>query len=183
MDSASYFINYAVSMWAAESYIRVVGDVKENLRGKVLRIDTGRLINSIDLVSKVAQDGFVVGTNVHYGIAWEKGFTRKAFIVSPKRKKALKIPVGGAQRSLIGKSAFTDLARVGGTHSTAKGWTEMFLLRKWAKIPAKTFPARPFLRPAITGNLAWMNTNLQDKVGQALKAAFPDKVIEVKVGM
>lgn len=143
----------AVREWAAEGFITVTNKVKLNLTGKVLKVQSGRLRGSIGAVSRVTKDGFHVGTNVFYGIAWEKGFTRRAFFVRPVRKSAL---------------AFT-------TRSGARAFS------KGHMIPAQSFKARPFILPAIEDSERELRTRLQQIVVAHFNSCFPDVQIVLRL--
>lgn len=142
----------AIATWSQRGYLLVHSSIKENLSGKVLRIDSGRLINSVDLVSRIRTDGFDVGTNVVYGIAWEFGFTRKEFRVLPKNKKVLHWKKGGKD--------FFSRGHI---------------------IPAQHFPARPWLQPAIHDNFDPLRSLLGEEVKREFEAANQGIEIEVNV--
>ncbi len=75
---------------------------RDYLTGQVLHVRTGRLRSSIthgapDSVSRqeITPDSsiYYVGTNVSYGVAWEKGI--RAHDIFPKRAKALRFEING----------------------------------------------------------------------------------------
>ncbi len=72
---------------------------QDYLTGQVLKVRTGRLRSSISdrTVSRQEITGtssiYYVGTNVSYGVAWERGI--KAHDVVPVKAKALRFEIGG----------------------------------------------------------------------------------------
>lgn len=96
--------------------------MKEKLSGQVLNVKTGRLRSSITARTDREAEDITgrVGTNVIYGKFWEMGGRIPAFTIRPKKAKVLRFYIRG-------KAVFS-----------------MF-----AKIPARTVKARPFLAPAL----------------------------------
>ena len=96
------------------------------LTGAALRVQTGRLRSSVskDPATGAYRAGNVmfvkVGTNVHYGRAWEFGFTVPSYEIRPRWTKALRFEVGGRE-----------------------------VFAKRVRIPSRTEPARPWLRPSV----------------------------------
>jgi hypothetical protein len=148
-------INTAISNWASRGFIIVHGKVKDKLSGEVLKIDTGHLIGSVDQVSRILKGGFVVGTNVVYGVAWEKGFTRNMFMLLPRKKKAL---AWGGTRG--GKQKFFS---------------------KGHMIPFQRFPAKPFLRPSIEESEDRLLQILREEVSREFVRANPKIDIDIQM--
>jgi len=137
-------VERAIADWAKEGYEIVKADVLRNLSGTVLHCRTdGTLYRSIELCSKVEKDGFSISTDVKHGIAWEKGFSRKAYAINPVNRKALRWFEGGKP-----------------------------IFAKYVFIPAQTFAAKPFIRPAFEKNLQ----RLEDLLNNKLPAVLRDKV-------
>lgn len=57
--------------WKRDWLRRSINEIRLNLTGRVLRVRTGNLRDSILPNSRETEDGFAVGTNVDYGIYWE----------------------------------------------------------------------------------------------------------------
>ena len=128
-------LRQVVSRWVSWAYTVVTNEIKLNLSGRVLKVDTGRLRSSIDINSRVRPTGFTVGTNVKYGIAWEFGFRVPARTIVPVKRKALKFMIGGRT-----------------------------LFRKKVEQPTRNVAARPFIRPAVENNLEKINGELQRRL-------------------
>jgi len=146
----------AIKVWRDKG-LEMVGDkAEQNVSGKVLNIRTGNLLKDVQEHEKPeSPNSFSIGTSLVYGKAWEQGFRRKAYTVRPVRAKALKIPTGGG----IGE----------------------FIFRLRADIPAQTFAAKPFLRPAIDDS----RVGLRKLLGDQIKGAklFSSKTIEIKLSV
>lgn len=143
---------HAIDTWKVNAFFRLKNEIIENLSGKVLRRRTGTLVRSIGAYSRLLPTGLLVGTQQKYGIAWEEGFTRKAYTVFPKHKKALRFKVGG-----------------------------QVVFAKRARIPSKRFKARPFIAPAVRAEIPRSNKELNALVERNLKDAFPDIKITIKI--
>lgn len=103
------------------------------LTGASLKVNINRLRSSVHVQPRTGADisgnkyTVQVGTNVFYGKAWEKGFSVPATTIRPKKKKALRIPIGGSKRA--GSSSF--------------------VIRRLVRRPPYTVKARPWLQPAM----------------------------------
>lgn len=115
--------------------------IKENLTGRVLKVQTGRLRSSIHHSVKVTARSArgVIGTNVVYARIHEYGG-----VITPKRVRYLTIPFPGVkgfareyQNTFVAKSIIFQ--RVSG-----KKIRPLFLLRSSVVIPE-----RPYVRPAV----------------------------------
>ncbi len=143
----------AIRSWSERGLLHVTNEIKENLTGRVLKVRSGRLRDSILPNSRLtAKGGFFVGTNVVYGIAWEKGFTRKGYDIFPRTKKALR---------------WFD-----------KGGTKRFAAS--VKIPAQTFSPKPFIAPAIATSVIPLQTILREELEMEM-ARIPDLDFEIKM--
>lgn len=139
----------------------------------------GRLRTSVKRVSQLTDTGFEFGTNVWYGIAWERGFDRKAYTVVPKKAKALMIPLKGWAPPGKVKGKFTKKAKGLIKEAAAAG---NVIFRKWAKIPAQTFPARSFLRSTIDNQAKYLQNRLRQTVTNELVKVLPQgQVFQVQV--
>ncbi len=144
----------SVEMWAARGFILITNAVKDNLTGKVLKTRSGRLRDSIGAVSRIQKNGFTVGTNVSYGIGWEKGFTRpkNTIVIRPTTKKALKFRLRSGQ---------------------------VIVRRRVVQRPKK-YAARPFIEPAISRN----EQRLVKILGESLLEEFgkiPAMTVDVRI--
>ena len=141
-------ITEAVSFWASKAFVLCQNAARLNLRGGVLHVRSSNLITSLDRIGRVLTNGFIIGTNVIYGIGWELGM--KAHDIVPKpgriglhgRPAALRFSIGGA-----------------------------ILYRRRVSMPAQA--ARPFLRPAIENNIPVLMNLLNIEIQKSLKKAFP----------
>jgi len=65
------FFDLIAKEWAEDWFLRSRNEVAINLTGRVLKVRTGNLRDSIGAMSRVTRDGFVIATNVDYGVYWE----------------------------------------------------------------------------------------------------------------
>lgn len=159
--------------WGADAYLKIVADVKRNLSGRVLKRDSGRLINSIDLISKPTDDGCIIGTNVAYGIAWEQGIRRHTISPAPGRPYA-------ATKEWGRKIRWSGILPAGDPRARLRfmvAGQEVFA--RSVTIPAQA--PRKFLEPAIEMNRNELERNLANRVMRVLNQAFPDKTITINV--
>lgn len=155
-------LDAAIAKWAINGYNLVQNAIRANITGKVLKAKPGgKLFQSLLQVGRIKPDGFIVGTNVVYGIAWEFGFHRKAIRPAPGRPYGL-----GEYKPLLKHNDPRARLRfhVGGAEVFAR------------EIPAATFAARPFIRPAITDNMKKLSTMLKQEIAAPLKAVFGAKI-------
>lgn len=151
MSIAADIFRGATRAWASKSRLYVVNVIRDHyLAGQVLKRRTGTGVRSITSESSSNDDSFTVGTNVVYMVGWEMGFTRPAYVVYPKTAQALKIPVEGG-----------------------------FIFRKWARIPSKTFAARPFIQPGLKESEPYIIETAQNEFSRISSTLFPDRVIRV----
>ena len=142
----------AKEQWATAGRYLASGEVLEGLaHGRYgLKTDTGNLANRVSSKLLPAKNGFVIGTSVNYGRGWELGFTRSAFEIRPKRAKALRFEYQGS-----------------------------IVFAKRARIPAKSFPARPWLEPAIKAKMPELTKTANQVFQMALDQSFPDRKIYI----
>lgn len=59
--------------WSAQWFLINLNGARIKLTGVVLNVDTGHLRDSLGVVSRLEFDGngFLIGTNVDYGVYWE----------------------------------------------------------------------------------------------------------------
>jgi hypothetical protein len=148
-------IKKAIDLWKHEGLLIVIAEVTRNLSGKVLKRRTARLVGSVPANSRVTDKGFTVGTNVPYGIAWEKGIKARTIVPRPERLAANK-------RAAL-------MFKVGGK----------VIYRKSAKIPAQA--PRPWLEPAAQTTLPQLKTALVRNIDTELKACFPSQTFKIEI--
>ena len=155
-------LDAAIAKWAINGYNLVQNAIRANITGKVLKAKPGgKLFQSLLQVGRIKPDGFIVGTNVIYGIAWEFGFHRKAIRPAPGR------PYESEDYAPI-LPANNPRARLRFNFNGAEVFAR--------EIPAATFAARPFIRPAITDNMKKLSTMLKKELAVPLKAVFGAKI-------
>lgn len=145
------FVRAAAVGWSKAGLKIVVEEVRINLSGKVLESRTGKLLKSIPRNSKLITDGFEVGTNVGYGVAWESGFERKSYTIIPKSKRALAFTTKSGDR----------------------------IIRKKVTVPAGTFAARPFIVPAVRTSIPALNLSLNVLLKRMYGLSFPPVTVTV----
>ncbi len=66
-------IGQVAKEWSAHWFLINLNGARIKLTGSVLNVDTGHLRDSLGVVSRLAFDGngFLIGTNVDYGVYWE----------------------------------------------------------------------------------------------------------------
>lgn len=57
--------------WSAQWFLVNLNQARLKLTGPVLKVDLGNLLGSLGINSRLEPDGFVIGTNVDYGVYWE----------------------------------------------------------------------------------------------------------------
>jgi len=144
--------------WAKRSKKVVLDEVKANVRGKVLKSRTGRLLRS--LRSKLERtgaetDGFSIAVGALHGIAWEKGFTIPRRTISPVRGKALKF-IGRGDGSVV-------------------------FVRGPINIPRVVMKARPFISKAGKDKKTFLEKDLKRSVETVFKRSFPDLTVTITV--
>ena len=149
-------LDKAIKTWRDKG-LEMVGDkAEQNVSGKVLNVRSGALLKDVQEHQKPeTPNSFSIGTSLVHGKAWEQGFHRKAYTVRPVRAKALKIPTGGG----VGE----------------------FIFRLKADIPAQTFPAKPFLRPAVDDSRVGLKKLLSEQIHGA--KLFSSQTVEVKLSV
>lgn len=135
-----------IQVWAADS----VKAIRQNLRGRFLKVGTGKLWRSIG--RKFTRRGevseVVIGTNVSgaqidvpYASAHEEGAT-----ITPKTKQWLTIPLGGYKgtarnipqdKSFFLRTVTGNLLLCEKTGKTGRAWKARFMLVKSVRLPAR----------------------------------------------
>ncbi len=139
-------------IWARGSKKIVLDRTKENVRGKVLKRRTGRLLRSLSgRLERTASvvDGFSIAVGAAHGIAWEKGFTIAPRTIRPK----------GSVLKFIGK-------RDGKT-----------VFARAVHMPRMVMKARPFISKAVEDSVPEMETLLGRMGDEFFGTAFPSSTI------
>ncbi len=158
-------LDSAIRDWQKTAYLTILNEVMLNLTGRVLKRDSGALIANVGAVSRIVGNVIEIGVDLPYGKGWEKGFTRKAFFLRPKSKKAL--AWGGSVPAP--PRAFKTLKK-----------NQQFF-SKGHMIPAKQFKARPFLSTAIDGTSEEISMQLSNEIQQRFTREIPDWNLKVSL--
>lgn len=160
-------IDAAVAKWAINGFNLVQQAIRKNLSsGKLISKPGSKLFDSIKAVGRVKPDGFIVGTNVFYGVAWEFGFSRKAYSVRP------------APGRPFGLDKYKPLLKYDDPRARLRfNWHGAEVFARETHIPAQTFAARPFIRPAINDNMKKLADMLKKELTAPVKAVFGAKVV------
>lgn len=148
--------------WAWKWARKVKQQARRNANNQILRRRTGRFYRSIKTEVEVVKTESAVGfagtgftlTAIDYGIAQDVGFTRKAFTVRPREKKALKF------RTKQGDEVFAAKVR----------------------IPRTTFEETRVLSSAVEDNLSAMSTDLAKITRQNIVADLSSEGLSYKNG-
>ena len=97
--------------WSAEWFVRNLNDVRINLAGRVLSVDSGVLIGNVGAVSRMERDGFTIGTNVDYGVYWEG---------DPRTQRAAPGAFGGAGTGAVPARSFIRVALEANTDAMSR---------------------------------------------------------------
>lgn len=121
------------------SLIIVYRKVAENLTGRVLKVQTGRLRQSVQTYQDTEALKGTIGSNVEYAAIHEYGGQTRPHTITP-RGRALR---------------FIDPGFIGPVKLTAKGKIARrsrsgVVFAAKVNHPGSTIPARPWLRPALT---------------------------------
>jgi hypothetical protein len=139
MATLNDVLQKAFKAWyrAAAEYTKgvVKTDWLHGPRPSKLGVKSGNLRNRVD--AKILPDGYAIGTNVAYGIYWEKGI--KAHKVVAKAGKVLAIPMGLAAGVTKKGAAKMGILKTG----KQKG----LIFRKSVNIPAQA--PRKWLEPGV----------------------------------
>lgn len=163
-EAASYAVGIIKDKWLVGPRPQRLGVIKGNLRNRIY--------------DRVLPDGFEVGTNVGYGIAWEKGIPRHTVVA--KKAKALMIPMG----STIGSGRWgKQMVKATGLRKVAGGKQRKYhgnlaIFRK--KVTIQQQAPRPFLRPGLQEAMPNIMRMGEVSLGEAVTAAFIDRVVETK---
>jgi phage gpG-like protein len=141
-----------------DSMNRVLRRAQENLTGRSLKVDTGRLRGSFG-VPVVSPDGTrgSIGTDVEYARIHEYGGTTRPHLIAAKRAKTL---------------AFVPGSFYGPVRRTSKG--RFFkgdfgpVYPRFVKHPGSIIMARPYLRPALNDSLEDIRAIFQREIGKAV---------------
>lgn len=166
MATVGQVLELAFKRWyrAAAEYTR--GHIKVNWlhgpRPQKLGVKTSNLRNRVAI--RILPDGYAIGTNVIYGIAWEKGI--KEHWVVAKNAKALAIPVKLAKGVTKKGAAKSGILKTG----KQKG----IIFRKRVFIPAQK--PRKWLEPGVR-EATPMAMRIGHQEMLAVVKAFPNKTV------
>ncbi len=167
MPNVEQVLTKAFRRWYTTAMHYTIGIVKANWlvgpRPSRLGVKTSNLRNRV--AGKVLADGFMVGTNVKYGIYWEKGI--KAHRVTAKPGKMLAIPVK------LAKGVTAKKAKKGGILKTGK--MKGLIFRKSVWIPKQE--PRKWLEPGIKQALPEVERMGHQELQSSIMESFPNRVV------
>jgi len=159
-----------IQVWAGNA----VKAIKTNIRGRFLKVGTGKLWRSIGrkFIRKGEASEVVIGTNVSgkeydvpYASAHEEGAT-----IRPKNKQWLTIPLAGYKgtaanipkdKSFFLRTVTGNLLLCEKTGKTGKAWKARFMLVKQVRLPARRWFTKslreqmPALHEAMSPAAIW----------------------------
>lgn len=151
----------AGDQWVTEGGNHVVTVCRDRyLSGQSLNRRTANLINRVWSRPHPDNMGFDFGTNVNYGIMWEKGWDHET-IIRPRNGKALRWLAG--QRVTRG----------------GKPGKKIYAFAKFVRLPPQK--ARPFLWPALNESRVELRRLAVEKFQQAWDDCFPG-TIRIEMG-
>ena len=160
-------VEAAIAKWAINAFNLVQNEIRKNITGKVLHGKPGgKLFQSIQQVGRVKPRGFVVGTNVFYGIAWEFGFKRKGYVVAPAPGRPYE------------SKEYAPILPYDNPRARVKfNWGGATVFARSTNIKPRTFKARPFIRPAIEDNLKKITDMLSKEIAKPLSKVANAKIV------
>jgi phage gpG-like protein len=154
IDGGAARLQQAVNKAMGKSLDLVYRRVMANLTGAVLKVQTGRLRQSIQTIQ--TDTSGTIGTNVEYAAIHEFGGTTKAHPIAA-RGKALR---------------FVDSRFIGPVKVTRRGISKTarsgVVFVRSVKHPGSVMPARPFMRPALRDSMPEINELFRTGVAAAL---------------
>ncbi len=181
MPSIEQVMKQGFRRWFTEAAEYVVGNIKEHWlvgpKPQRLGVITGNLRNRI--YRRVLPDGFLVGTNVKYGVYWELGIRQHT--VFPVKAKALIIPLASLRKGARWGARMqrsTGLTKLRGGSVRRKMTGNLAIFRLKAKIPAQK--PRKFLEPGIKDSMLRVMQIGNVAMTDVLKGAFPNKTVRPK---
>lgn len=133
----------------------------ENLRGKVLKVDTGRLWRLME-VYDVEAGTAAVGTNVEYAAIHEFGGRTKPHVIRARHAGALAFPKTALGSTLLVRN------RKGQVRKSAYN-RGLIVLTQEVHHPGSVMPARPYLRPALRESVPDIREAIEKRIGDMLK--------------
>jgi phage gpG-like protein len=154
LDGGKERINQAINKAMGKSLNLVYRRVMDNLTGGVLKVDTGRLRQSIQTAQ--TENTGTIGTNVEYAAIHEFGGVTKPHQIVAR---------GRAMR-------FVNPRFIGPVRMTRKGISKTarsgIIFAKSVNHPGSVMPARPFMRPALRDSMPEINELFRTGIASAL---------------
>lgn len=134
-----------------------------NLSGRVLRVQTGRLRQSLQTSVEADGSAAVVGTNVEYARIHEYGGRTGPHAIFPRNLSgALRFPRSGLAASLLTTTRRGTIRR--GAYNAA-----LLQFAHAVQHPGSVMPARPYMRPALVDSVDDIRAAFRRHIGAALK--------------
>jgi len=133
--------------------------VTDNLTGRILKVRTGRLRQSIQTAVEDGGQRGRIGTNVEYGAIHEFGGTTKPHVITARGKRLRFV-----SSRFIGPVKLTKKGKL-----AKKQTAGSVVFASKVNHPGSTMPARPFLRPALAESQEEIKALLLAGLTEALK--------------
>lgn len=160
-------IDDTVDDWSKDSFLKIMNEIKLNLTGKVLKRDSGNLIAAIEADSTVFGGAMKFIISPVYGQAWEKGFSRKSYLVRPVNAKALAWGGTVPRPPRAFKKLKPDQKFFSKGHIIPPGW----------------FKERPFVKPAVRDSEPELLKSLEHKLQNGFDTKVPQWKISINLSM
>lgn len=150
----------AIGLGLRDGALLVLRRASENLTGKVLNVQTGRLRQSLQLFSRPDEGIAGVGTNVVYASIHEYGGRTRAHLIEPVNRLALRM----VARNFVGPLRRTKKGKLFKRQSAGA-----FIFRETVHHPGSVMPARPYLRPALRESVPEIQAGIERQIGLILQ--------------
>ena len=156
-------VSRAMRVAMSRSIEKVYRRVADNLTGRALRVDTGRLRQSLQTSVAIDGSSAKIGTNVEYASIHEFGGTTKPHVIRPRGKALLFLDprfsgtIRQHQALLTKAGKIRRSARIGVVYARS------------VQHPGAMMPARPYLRPALRESVDDISEIIQRELGRAVK--------------
>jgi phage gpG-like protein len=152
----------AIGIGLRDGALLVLRRTSENLTGKVLNVDTGRLRQSMQVFSRVKDGVAGVGTNLVYAKIHEFGGQTRPHLIKKRGFGFLAIP-----KASMGSSMLVRTKR-GKVRKTAYN-AGLLVFRREVEHPGATIPERPYLRPALRDSVPEIREGIERQIGLVLQ--------------